>query len=147
MKVCEIMSKESRALSPDTSVREATQILLSLKRGGLVVVDASEKVVGVFTEKDILKNILPSYVSAVGSFTYANAPGSIRRKISKLSTQKVGDFMQRRVVSVLGDTSIFEAAHLMVTENVHYLPVVDKEGRLAGVVSRTDVLTYVLKSE
>lgn len=147
MKVGDIMSKESRTLSPDTSVREAVQILLSLKRGGLVVVDASEKVVGVFTEKDILKNILPSYIAAIGSFAYANAPGSIRHKISKIRDQKVGDLMQRRVVSVLGDTSVFEAAHLMVTENVHYLPVVDKEGRLAGVVSRTDVLTCVLKSE
>jgi len=53
---------------------------------------------------------------------------------------KAGDAMTRRVVTVRDDAAIMEAARLMLDHGISGLPVVDAEGRLAGIVTEGDLL-------
>jgi len=52
----------------------------------------------------------------------------------------VGDRMTKRPVTVPEDASVNEALHLMRSERVRRLPVLDKHGRLVGIVSEKDLL-------
>ena len=52
----------------------------------------------------------------------------------------VGDRMTRRPVTVPEDASVNEALHLIRSENIRRLPVLDKHGRLVGIVSEKDLL-------
>ena len=145
MKISEIMTKNVRTLLPDTTVTDALKALLSQKISGLPVVDNSGRLVGMFTEKDVLKNILPSYVSQVGKFAYENSPKTVTNKVAKLSELKVSELMRKEVVEALEDTPAYEVARVMLTQNVRRVPIVDKDKKMVGIVSRSDVLEAVLK--
>jgi acetoin utilization protein AcuB len=61
--------------------------------------------------------------------------------------QKVQHIMRRGVLTVNPDTFASEAATLMAENKVGALPVVDKNGKLAGIVSATDILRVFAKIE
>jgi len=144
MKIGTLMTKEVRTLSPDTPALEAVGHLLEARISGLPVVDAANKLVGVFTEKDVLKGILPSYVSKVGHFIYQNSPQTIKNKVAKLGQLRVGDVMRRDVVKVNAETAVSEVAHIMLTQNVRRVPVVDAADKVVGIAARSDVLGHLL---
>ncbi len=146
MNISEIMTKKVKSLSQETSALEAIQTLISNEISGLPVVDASGKLVGMFTEKDVLKNILPSYIAQVGKFAYENSPKTITSKVGKLSERKVSELMRHEVVKVTQDTPLYEVAHIMLTQNVRRIPVVDQDDVVVGIVARSDVLEQLLEA-
>ncbi|MFB3919734.1 hypothetical protein BU251_07075 [Candidatus Velamenicoccus archaeovorus] len=145
MKISEIMTREVRTLSSDTPAVEALKHLFENKISGLPVVDGEGRLIGMFTEKDILRAILPSYVSQVGRFVYENSPKTIKCKVAKLAGAKVGELMRKEVVKVSEEAPVCEVAHIMLTQNVRRVPVVDAEDRIKGIVARSDVLDQLLK--
>lgn len=145
MKIGDIMTKKVRTLSPEMPVKDAIGALLVQKISGLPVVDASGKIIGMFTEKDVLRNVLPSYISQVGKFVYENTPKTVTSKVAKLDEYKVADLMRHEVVTVTQDTPVSEVAHIMLTQNVRRIPIVDQDGTMVGIAARSDVLENILK--
>lgn len=145
MKINEIMTRNVRTLLPDTPVKDAIAALLAQKISGLPVVDSAGKLVGMFTEKDVLKSVLPSYVSQVGKFVYENTPKTMTAKVAKLDEFKVADLMRREVVTVTEETPVSEVAHIMLTQNVRRIPVVDRDQKMVGIAARSDVLENILR--
>ncbi len=144
MKIGELMTKDVYTLTPEIPALEAVRLLLEQKISGLPVVDASHKLVGIFTEKDVLKGILPSYVLKVGHFIYQNSPQTIKNKVAKLTHFKVADVMHKDVVKVNAETAVSEVAHIMLTQNVRRVPVVDAANKIVGIAVRSDVLGHFL---
>jgi len=147
MKVKDVMSKDIKKISPEATVKETLQELFNMKRTGFLVIDEENKLVGVVTEKDILKNILPSYLKNVGRFIYEENPKGIKNKIVELFKLKVKDIMFKDVVSVNEDTTLCEVAHVMVAQNIRQMPVVDKQGKVVGVIGRHEVVKKLIESE
>lgn len=58
----------------------------------------------------------------------------------KTESLRIGNLMSRNVVTVAPDTSLAEAAHLLVTHRISGLPVVDAQQRLLGVITEADFL-------
>lgn len=145
MKIQDIMTRDVITLLSQTTIPEAIEKLFSCKISGLPVVDTDQHVMGMFTEKDVLRAILPSYVSQVGRFVYENTPKTIKSKAEKLALLKVGDLMHKDVIKVLQDTPVSEVARLMLTQNVRRIPVVDAADRLVGIAARADVLKQILQ--
>jgi len=61
MKVKEIMAKEIVSVKPEDNAKEALGLLFKMRISGLPVIDSKGKLAGMFTEKDVLKHILPFY--------------------------------------------------------------------------------------
>lgn len=59
----------------------------------------------------------------------------------------VGEVMVREVIAVHPDTSLQTAAELMLEHGISGMPVVDEEGRLQGMVSKTDLVRHGLAGE
>ncbi len=90
---------------------------------GLPVVDDSMKLVGIISEKDLL-NILVD----------PNAkPGLVQ------------DHMTRDVVSFDWDDSLFEICHCLINNNFRRVPVLEN-GRLSGIISRRDIIIYIMQN-
>ena len=140
MRVREIMSRKVKSLSPDTGAREAYDILSEMEISGLPVIDNEGKLVGMFTEKDVLSYILPSYIEKVGRFVYEQNPKSTKKKIAELSNIKVSKIMRKDVLTVNEDTALCEVARIMLTQKARRIPVVDKQCRIVGIVARCDIL-------
>lgn len=145
MKVKEIMTKEMVSIQPDTNTKEAVGILFKMHISGLPVINESGKLVGMFTEKDILRNILPSYIEQVGRFVYEENPKSIKKKFMELENIRVSKLMRPEVITVDEDTSLCEVAHIMLTQKVRRIPVLDKEKKVIGIVAREDIVKSYTK--
>ena len=140
MKVRDIMTKNITTFSHNANAKEALKTLEEMQISGLPVVDDENKVVGVFTEKEALAAILPSYITKVGSFVYKDVPKAVRQKIADFGNMKVKDIMRREFVTVDEDATLYESAHIMLTQKIRRVPVVNKEKTVVGIISRGDVV-------
>jgi len=145
MKVKEIMIVDVTSISPETSADEALGLLEKMQISGLPVVDGSGKLVGMFTEKDILSYILPSYIEKVGRFIYEENPKSTKKKFMELSQIKASQLMRKDVVTTTEDTTLCEVARIMLTQKARRIPVIDKAGKVVGIVARCDILKAFAK--
>ena len=145
MKVKEIMVKDVASISPETGADEALDLLEKMQISGLPVIDGNGKLVGMFTEKDILSYILPSYIERVGRFIYEENPKSTKKKFKELSKIKVRQLMRKDVVTTTEDTTLCEVARVMLTQKARRIPVVDKSGKVVGIVARCDILKAFAK--
>jgi CBS domain-containing protein len=139
MKVKEIMTKNITSLSPDTNAREALDLLQKMQISGLPVIDDKNKLAGMFTEKEVLIAILPSYLEKVGRFIYQENPKAVEQKIANLRNMKVKDIMRREVATVDEDTTLCEVARIMLTQKARRIVVLNKEKIVIGIVARQDI--------
>ena len=140
MKIKEVMTRDVTSISPQISAKEALDLLLKMEISGLPVIDEKNKLVGMFTEKDILRNVLPSYIEKVGRFVYEENPKLIGKKFQYLKDLSVSKLMCKDVVTVDENTSLCEVARLMLTQKVRRIPVLDKEKKVVGIVAREDII-------
>lgn len=139
MKVKEIMTKNVTSLYPDTNAREALELLQKMQISGLPVINDKNKLVGMFTEKEVLKAILPSYLEKVGRFIYQENPKAVKQKIANLRNMTVKDIMRLEVATVDEDTTLCEVARIMLTQKARRIVVLNKEEVVIGIVARGDI--------
>ena len=148
MKVKDIMITNVKSILPDTPVSQALDMLSKDKISGLPVIDSNNKLVGVFTEKDIIKYILPGYVKQVGIFMYQDNPKAMKIKVNELLTERtVSDLMRKDVITISPDAPLSEAARTILTEKVRRLPVLDKDGKVIGIIARQDIVKAFIRGE
>ena len=133
--VKEIMTTQVVAVKLGASFKEMAAALRENRISAFPVIDDEGKVIGVVSEADMLaKEVLN-----------ADHAGTIiamlhRREQGKADGLTARDLMTHPAVTVTPDDSVEQAARLMYTLQVKRLPVIDHDGRLVGIVSRTDVL-------
>ncbi len=145
MKVKEIMTKDVITLKPDVNAKEALEILFKRQISGLPVIDEEGKLIGMFTEKDILTYTLPSYIEKVGRFIYEENPKSTRKKLADLSNINVSQIMRKDVVTVSEDTTLCEVARMMLTKKARRIPVLNNSGKISGIIARGDIVRALVK--
>ena len=121
MKIRDILHHKGRDVvtaSQGDSVLHAVRVLVDHNIGGVVVVDGN-KVIGILTERDILRLV-------------ANKP-------DELQTLKVGEVMTRDVIKVEPDDHLGDVVEVMTKNRIRHLPVIEK-GRVAGIVTIGDVV-------
>jgi len=117
-KVHEVMTDSPRAVTPETSVSEAAQLMKSDDIGSLPILDG-DQLAGMVTDRDIV-------IRAV-------AEGKDPRGMP------VREVASRELVTVHADEDLSSALQLMASQQVRRLPVVDDDGRLVGVLAQADV--------
>lgn len=118
-RVDRLMATGVKTCSPRESLAEAARIMWESDCGCVPVVDASGRVTGMITDRDICMS--------------AYFKGATLREIS------IADAMSRRVHGVRPEDSIEQAELLMRRVQVRRLPVTDSEGRLLGMLSLGDL--------
>lgn len=129
--VKEWMTGDPVALDADASALEALELMVDRAIRHLPVVDAARRVVGVVSLDD-LRAALPPPVSLA-------QPLPPERRETALEW-RVADVMTHAPLTVSEDSSLGEAAERMADARVGCLPVVDEEGRLAAILTETDLL-------
>jgi len=120
--VRDIMSKDVKAVRPDSSVKEVVAKMNKFNIGSIVVVQG-DKPVGVISERDILKRVVEPCLSP-----------------EVLTARHV---MTSPVVTINETVSLEEAAKLMAKRKVRKIPVMNKQ-KLVGIVTFTDIVNKVL---
>lgn len=127
------MTRNPVTANPEMSVAEASALMKREKVHRLPVLDKDRKLVGIISEKDILY-ASPSPVSTL----------SIHEMAYLLSQLTVKKLMTRDVVTITKDTTVEEAARLMVDQDLSSLPVLE-DGKLIGIISKSDLFKILLE--
>lgn len=143
-KVKDVMSRNIQSIPPNANARDALKVLIESGMSGLPVIDESSNLVGVFTEREVLKAILPVYIKDVGNFIYSEDSKAELRKIAQLEKFLVKDLMRKDVPTVDEETTLTEASKIMLTKSERRI-VVMKDNRPVGVVTRGDVVKALAK--
>ena len=129
--VRDIMTTGVVTVRPDTPYREVAAMLRQHRVSGFPVTGDDGKVVGVVTETDLL----------------ALVAGQRHRGHRAAEQATAGDLMSHPAVTVSPDELVKTGAALMRKRRLQRLPVVDHDGRLVGIVSRSDVLSVFRRSD
>ncbi|WP_116245592.1 CBS domain-containing protein [Nocardiopsis sp. FIRDI 009] len=144
-----VMTSQVVAVTEDAGYREVLEALVDHHVGALPVTDAEGRVVGVVSEEDLL------HKEEFKGGDYIPPPRArLRARLGvggaardKARATSAAELMTRPAVTVGPDSSVVEAARLMERRGVKHLPVVDEEGRLVGIVSRSDLLRVFLRGD
>ena len=111
-------------------------ILYRHKISGLPVVDDNKRVVGIISEKHLIKAALPDYESLIENMSFNPDVEPFDELLKKEDKIVVKDIMTRKVVTTTEDTPIVEVAAIMMFKNVRRVPVVQPDGHLIGMILR-----------
>ena len=137
-------------VSPDATLREAVDILAKNNISGLPVVDEAKKVIGIITERDIVEHsdklhVIPLISTSgwVSPYTDVSQIASFKKGFELMDSIKVEKAMTQNVVKADINASCSEIIKLMKKKKINRLPVVDEEGKLSGIITRTDILNHL----
>ena len=137
MRAKDLMTTPVVTVRPDTPAKEAARLLASRGFTALPVVD-DQTVLGIVTEADLIDGqILPDPRSLIGDDP--PPPPAPRAHL-------VADAMTNDPVVVASTTDAVEVARVMLERHLRTLPVVD-DGRLAGIVTRRDLLRTIARHD
>ncbi|QLC34463.1 CBS domain-containing protein [Halarchaeum sp. CBA1220] len=120
--IARVMSAGVTTVSPETSVEEAAQMMLSEDIGSVVVVDDEDELLGILTTTDFVRIVA-------------------ERQPKDNST--VSEFMTRDVETAGAQDLVVDVAARLVEERIHHMPVVDEDDHVIGMVTTTDLTSYV----
>lgn len=144
LQCAEIMAAGVPALEFGTSLEEAWQLLRECRLPALPVVDRARRVIGTLGLPDFVEHAAPERFAHVGP----RIGVLIRRALHSHSEipEVVGQIMNRRFWQVQSSQPVIELVPLMREQQLAYLPVVDAERRLAGLLSQDQVLEALYRT-
>jgi CBS domain-containing protein len=117
-----VMSSGIHTVDPDTPIEEAAAVLLEERIGSLVVTDDENQPTGIVTKTDFVRLVAHD---------------------DPAETTTVDDQMSGEVVTLDAQDHLQKAADLFITYNIHHLPVVDDTEGVIGMLSTTDLTSYM----
>ena len=113
LKVRDIMVKNVVTARENTTLERAIEMLYRKHIGSVVVSDKDEKCRGIFTERDAIR--------------------TVAQKIPLTTPLK--KVMTRKVITIREGATLSEAMGAMASQGVRHLPVIDRQGKLVGLLS------------
>lgn len=124
--VAEILRQKSgqhlHSIHPSESVLTATQLMNEHGIGALLVIDSDENLVGIFTERDVLRRVVAIELP----------PSSVL----------VGDVMTAEIACCTPETKIDDARSIFRQYRIRHLPVLSDSGDVVGLISIGDLNAY-----
>jgi CBS-domain-containing membrane protein len=149
----DIMNTDVPALEPHDDARQAIESLAKLELGALPVVNSEQKVIGIVSESDLVLSDeqadlhLPHYFNIMGGIVFTGSMKGFESRLNKAFATNVRDLMTPDPFCAQTDDGVEKVARLIAEEHHNHLPVVDGDGKLAGVVTRADVLAALVDEE
>jgi len=143
MKVQDLMTTDVITVSRSAPLKEAARRMIEAGVSGLVVTDDAGHIEGVITEADFVK---------AESDRRADKRARLLRWLMPepempSSERVVEDAMTADVVTLGPGADHAEAARVMRKAGIKRIPIVDEEGALVGIVSRSDILRAFARSD
>ena len=143
MQVKEIMEPvTSNWLRPEQTLYDAICTMRKTKWedssvNGMVVLEHGIKLVGIVSIKDVIRAVIPTYLEDnLGGFTWEGMFEECAQKAGKVL---VSTIMSTEIITVGANDKLLRCADLMIDNNFQRLPVVDKSGRVLGMVHIRDI--------
>jgi CBS domain-containing protein len=144
IRLSEIMTREVVSLYQDDTLEHGAMILARKNVSGAPVIDADSRVVGVVSEKDFFNAAGVGGIRTVMELI-AECLSGTRCIVSGLRKGLVREIMRKPPFTASPETSAHELADIFVTRNINRAPIINENGILIGIVSRTDLVRSTLR--
>jgi CBS domain-containing protein len=124
MTVAAVLKQKGNAIisvTPSATIQDVAELITNRRIGALVVTDPDQQIVGIVSERDVVKAIALHKAAALG--------------------MTAAQLMTRNPITASLDTSVDEAMQIMDTGYFRHLPVID-QGKLVGIISVRDLVKY-----
>ncbi len=149
----DIMDTDVPALGPEDDATRAIELLAEREIGALPVVNSENRVIGIVSESDLVLSDeqadlhLPHYFNIMGGIIFTESMKGFEERLNKAFATNVRDLMSEDPVVVRTDDGVERVARLIAEKHHNHLPVVDGDGKLAGIVTRADALAALVEEE
>lgn len=148
--VRDVMTTDVVTVTPGTSIGRIAELMDTHAISGLPVVDDARRVVGVITDHDlVIRNTKidpPPFLPLLEGRIPLETPGHFERRVRHMVGSEARDMMSEDVQSIGPDEDMETLAELMIRRRLHLVPVVEG-GRLAGIVTRADVIRWMTRGD
>lgn len=146
--VKQIMETSVVTVSPETSVNSLLPLLVDAPFRALPVVDAQQHLVGIIGTRDLVDADVLSLRRGIIRTTREIDQTALHALSHPAPTSELTarDVMNRQIRTISPEASAKEAAQLMTETPVRVLPVVSSDGKLLGMLSRSDLLQLLITS-
>ncbi len=134
MNVASIMTRKVFTVDMDDSLKTVRNIFKHVEFHHILV-DDGKKLVGVISDRDLLKAISPFLGTRCEN-----------RDDTIALNKKVHQIMSKIIITVDAETSIEQANDLLLENDISCLPVISHQGRVEGIVTWKDILGFYLKN-
>jgi CBS domain-containing protein len=139
----DIMTREVITASPETPIAELSKTLENRKIGGVPVVAADGRLVGIVTQSDLVERAreleLPPAINILDFHVYLQIPSQLLKRVERMLGATVGEVMSPKPVTVSPETPVPQVAALMAKQKVHTLPVLEG-GKIVGIIGKIDII-------
>ena len=137
--VCDVMTRDVLVARPEATFRELVRLIEDHHVHALPVVDELGRVLGIVAESDLL-------IKEELTEGHVRTPLQRRGRARPAGTT-AGEIMTSPVVTIDSSQTLGQAAQVFHQRHLGRLPVVEDDGRLIGIVTRSDLLTVFLRSD
>ncbi len=146
----DILDDDVPSVTREEDARRAIELLAKTELGAIPVVDSDDKVVGIVSESDLILSEeesdlhLPHYLNIMGGVVFIGSMKGFEDRLNKAFATNVRDLMTADPVVAKTDDDAEVVAKAIADSHHNHLPVVDADGKLAGMVTRADALAALV---
>ena len=144
MRARDVMRTPVVTISDKATIREAVELLCSTRVGGVLVLNDNRELVGILSDYDIIRAMMPTYEDVITAEAGVLSPDLMEDRAYQVRDTPVKDIMSKNPITLQEDDPIVRAASAVITKRVRWLPVV-KDKKPIGVVSRIDILQALMQ--
>jgi len=146
VKACHIMTSTVITVQENTSLLETAQLLATHNISGMPVVNSLVQVTGVISEKDFLSemggNEQQSFMGVIVQCLKNKGCSAI-----SFTDKTAADIMTAPPITVQAETPVFEIADIFEQRKINRVPVVDRDLKLMGIITRSDIVqSYCMRN-
>lgn len=146
MRIGDIMNVNAARIRLGSTMRQAAEVVASTQVSDLMVVDEENNFVGVLSEGDLIRTILPRYEEIMQQGeNLSSAFETFVENGKSMADKSIEELVIKDPLSVSPNDPVLRAASTMIARQIRRLPVVDK-GKLVGTVARADICRGVLSA-
>ena len=145
MKVKECMKHKVISIPATAAIRDAAMVFVAHHVGLLPVVDEQGKPIGVISLRTLLSLELPDFINLIADVDFVHDFGAVETTRPTLEElDRLVTALMEPVMTIPEDCGLLRAYALMLQHNLLDFPVVNKTGKLVGIVSLVDIGTRIL---
>ena len=139
MLIHEVMSTGLATTKKTETVRSVVVKMLIRRCGAIPVVEDGDQLIGIVTLRDVMIPLYPNYGDYIHDNVHSRDFVEMEAGYSEVLEKKVEDVMSRNPLTVSPDDPVLEVASYMGLKNFRRIPVVERKGKLVGMVTIADI--------
>jgi CBS domain-containing protein len=147
--VKDIMTAKVIAAKENETIKNLFKLMDRNAILGVPVVNAKKQVIGIITESDLIRHFTtlktPRGIHLLGSIVYLEDINDFNKNLKDHCAETVKDIMTKNVKTLAPNSTLLDAINLMSKNDITRLPVVDKNKKLLGIITRSDIVHQISK--